>query len=543
MPAIAAAAQLPFTEPLAPGASPDPVSQWAEVASAAVRLPLATALASVLALRPRRRGTPERNLAVIHTQIILAVVGALVMLVVGSSLARAFGIVGAAGLRALPREDRRSEGRGRHAVDAGDRPGHRRRTLDDRHLRHGVPAGAPVGGRVLRASRGPEHDRHAQDRRRPGGEGQGGTGAAASGRVVRRAGDVARRTGVRRPVARRPAVGPAVRSGCRDWTRRGNSKSRSTSRRSERVIIMQLVTQPDDGVEPVLSAIEKAKKSIDIVVFRLDIKEVVSGLHMAVKRGVAVRALIAHTNKGGEKALRKLETRLLDAGVTVSRTADELVRYHGKMMIVDGRRVYVNGFNFTWIDVERSRSFGAVTAAPRLVKEGLKLFQADLDRQPYVSSCDRLVVSPDNARVRLSAFIKGARKQLLVYDPNASDPRMLRLLAERARAGLDVRIIGALGARAIVTAQKYPGKRLHVRAIIRDGRQAFLGSQSLRALELDRRRELGVIIREAPAVKKMAAVFEADWALTPGARKIQEEEKPGPPSARAPSGASAGASA
>ena len=34
----------------------------------------------------------------IQTQIILAVVGAVVMLVVGASLARAFGIVGAAGL-------------------------------------------------------------------------------------------------------------------------------------------------------------------------------------------------------------------------------------------------------------------------------------------------------------------------------------------------------------------------------------------------------------------------------------------------------------
>ena len=34
----------------------------------------------------------------IQTQIILAIIGALVMLVVGASLARAFGVVGAAGL-------------------------------------------------------------------------------------------------------------------------------------------------------------------------------------------------------------------------------------------------------------------------------------------------------------------------------------------------------------------------------------------------------------------------------------------------------------
>jgi uncharacterized membrane protein YhiD involved in acid resistance len=59
---------------------------------------LAAALGTLLALRPRRRGTPLRSMPVIETQIILASVGALIMLVVGTSLARAFGIVGAANL-------------------------------------------------------------------------------------------------------------------------------------------------------------------------------------------------------------------------------------------------------------------------------------------------------------------------------------------------------------------------------------------------------------------------------------------------------------
>jgi uncharacterized membrane protein YhiD involved in acid resistance len=65
---------------------------------ALVRLPIAAALSAMLAFRPRRRGTPKRQAPVIQTQIILAIVGATVMLVVGASLARAFGIVGAAGL-------------------------------------------------------------------------------------------------------------------------------------------------------------------------------------------------------------------------------------------------------------------------------------------------------------------------------------------------------------------------------------------------------------------------------------------------------------
>jgi hypothetical protein len=68
------------------------------VERAVLALPFATVLGAALAFRPRRRGTPPRSAPVIETQIVLAVVGATVMLVVGSSLARAFGIVGAANL-------------------------------------------------------------------------------------------------------------------------------------------------------------------------------------------------------------------------------------------------------------------------------------------------------------------------------------------------------------------------------------------------------------------------------------------------------------
>jgi hypothetical protein len=68
------------------------------VARAALSLPFAAILGAVLAFRPRARGTPPRSAVVIQTQIVLALVGALVMLIVGASLARAFGIVGVASL-------------------------------------------------------------------------------------------------------------------------------------------------------------------------------------------------------------------------------------------------------------------------------------------------------------------------------------------------------------------------------------------------------------------------------------------------------------
>jgi phosphatidylserine/phosphatidylglycerophosphate/cardiolipin synthase-like enzyme len=288
---------------------------------------------------------------------------------------------------------------------------------------------------------------------------------------------------------------------------------------------MKLIIQPDAGVAPVVTAVKQAKKSVDILIFRLDRDEITRALEAAVGRGVAVRALIAHTHTGSDKVLRKLELRLLAAGVSVSRTDDELLRYHGKMMIVDGRILHVYGFNFTRLDIAKSRSLGVVTKNPKLVKEALKLFKADDTRQPYVAACDRFVVSPENARERLSAFISGARRQLLIYDPQVTDDAMLRLLTQRVRAGVDVRVIGKVEAKWKIKGDRYPGRRLHVRAIIRDGRRAFLGSQSLRRLQLEKRREIGIIINDRRVVRQMMELFEQDWAQTDGGKKRERKEE------------------
>jgi uncharacterized membrane protein YhiD involved in acid resistance len=98
-PAIAAAQGSIFENGVGTAVHPfDLAAQLLPVRHAVVSLPLACLLGAALSFRPRRRGTPPRSSAVIQTQVILAVVGAIVMLVVGTSVARAFGIVGVASL-------------------------------------------------------------------------------------------------------------------------------------------------------------------------------------------------------------------------------------------------------------------------------------------------------------------------------------------------------------------------------------------------------------------------------------------------------------
>jgi phosphatidylserine/phosphatidylglycerophosphate/cardiolipin synthase-like enzyme len=85
---------------------------------------------------------------------------------------------------------------------------------------------------------------------------------------------------------------------------------------------------------------------------------------------------------------------------------------------------------------------------------------------------------------------------------------------------VDVRVIGKVGGRGHdLVHQKYPGHRLHVRAILRDATQAFIGSQSLRALELDKRREVGIVVTRPSIIKELVETFDADWAQTALGRK------------------------
>jgi cardiolipin synthase len=273
---------------------------------------------------------------------------------------------------------------------------------------------------------------------------------------------------------------------------------------------VKLILQPEAGIAPVVQAIKQARTSVSICIFRMDRPEVEKALAAAVQRGVNVSALVAHTNRGGEAALRKLEQRLLAAGATVSRTGDDLARYHAKYLVVDNV-LHVLGFNLTKLDILKSRSFAVSTKDRRSVQEALKLFAADTSRQPYQPARSNLVVSPETSRDELAQFIRGAKRRLSIYDVKVQDPSMVKLLNERAARGVEVRVIGSLKGGGEAIEVRKLSMRLHVRAIVRDGTRAFVGSQSLRTLELTGRREVGLIITNPTVARKIQQVFDSDW--------------------------------
>ena len=290
---------------------------------------------------------------------------------------------------------------------------------------------------------------------------------------------------------------------------------------------MKLLIQPSDGVGALLKSINRAKISVELTIFRFDHKGLEEALTSAVKRGVSVHALIAHVNGSGGEALRKLETRLLAAGVTVARTDNGLARYHSKFVVIDRHELFVLAFNFTHQDISQSRSFGLITKKRDVVHEAAALFEADSNRRPYRPGAANFVVSPLNARQQLSSFIKGAKREILIYDPRISDSGMIRLLENRFDANVSVRIIGRVSnKKSRLPSRRFVNMRLHTRAMIRDRKTVFIGSQSLRELELDGRREVGLICNDRAIVAALLKVFEEDWASSEELKVSNDDARP-----------------
>jgi cardiolipin synthase len=129
-------------------------------------------------------------------------------------------------------------------------------------------------------------------------------------------------------------------------------------------------------------------------------------------------------------------------------------------------------------------------------------------------------VSPLNSRAALLELIEGAREQLLIYDSRLSDNQMQRVLERQAMKGVEVRVIGKVEKDLReVSVRKYGADRLHVRAIVRDGERVFIGSQSLRRAELERRREIGIIFDDARVASQIATIFDEDWVLSSGSKE------------------------
>ena len=281
---------------------------------------------------------------------------------------------------------------------------------------------------------------------------------------------------------------------------------------------LSLIVQPGDSFFPIVDAIDTATQNIKMTIFRMDDPIVRDAMSYAVARGVKVQALVAPAAKGWNKRNKKLAEDLSKLGIEVRMTKsrkEKIKRYHYKMMTFDDSQSLILTFNPTQKNLHYARDFGLLIRDHEITTELNRLFDADWHGDVFKPKELPLVISPYNSRKKLIELLSSADRSIRILDAKVEDQQVMGVLLRKASTGCDVRIISRDTFYDSVVPNFHVKKlarfKLHAKCVIVDGVRFFVGSQNLRAVSLDRRREVGIIVEDDGLARRIERVFDEDW--------------------------------
>jgi phosphatidylserine/phosphatidylglycerophosphate/cardiolipin synthase-like enzyme len=285
---------------------------------------------------------------------------------------------------------------------------------------------------------------------------------------------------------------------------------------------IELSVLPEAGAAPFTSVLERATRTIRVMVYLMGTGPILDTLEAKARAGVDVRVILDVGQKGVNQ---KYMDRLAAAGADVIWSDPQWSYMHAKTLVVDEAEAVVSTGNYDQYHMASERNYAMHDTDPADVDVLVKLFDADFTRTSPDLSCTRLVVSPVNSRDRIVALVASAKTSIDVESMQLADADVRDALAERAAAGVTVRALladpGWIDANASAAAflaahgiearsMKKPG--VHVKAIVVDGAAAYAGSENLSYTSLSKNREVGAIFDEPANVAAMQATFTTDWA-------------------------------
>lgn len=292
----------------------------------------------------------------------------------------------------------------------------------------------------------------------------------------------------------------------------------------------RLIVGPDEGIQPVIEFIQQARKTIWLKQFKLIDPPMVGALADAAARGVAVRLILNERRSAGDRINDDTRRVMEESGVLVHWGSNRFAVTHEKSIVVDNRLAMIATFNSCPTCLAQTRDYGVISADEDEVDEIMSCFSADWDNRPFRPlPHSTLIWSPYDTRVRVAAFIDGAKKTLDIQHPKLCDTTVLDRILAAQRRGVRVRFLCG-GRRGIsewdvldsfsswrilqhsgIRVRRQKALKLHAKLLVADGTQALVGSFNLDRSAFDLRRELGIVIGERPLAGRLAEIFQKDW--------------------------------
>jgi phosphatidylserine/phosphatidylglycerophosphate/cardiolipin synthase-like enzyme len=285
-----------------------------------------------------------------------------------------------------------------------------------------------------------------------------------------------------------------------------------------------VLVEPDDGYATLLAELDHARCEIALSIYLLSDDVVLQSLAAAHARGVNVRVQLEEDPFGGGFGSAETTTEFLEtAGIPWRWTPSRFNFSHAKYMVIDRQVAIIMNMNLTASAFNSNREFAVMTTDPAVVDETYRVFDADWRDVPLQGALRHVVTSPENSRQTMIGLIDAAQDSIDLYAEVIRDDAFIAALSNAARRGVSVRLIvnessdpldqdvyARLAAAGIDI--RFSGRLyIHAKAMMFDGRQAFIGSQNPTANSFDNNREIGMIVDDPISLSRCASVFAREW--------------------------------
>ncbi len=295
---------------------------------------------------------------------------------------------------------------------------------------------------------------------------------------------------------------------------------------------LSLFVEPDDGVAPIVDAINGAQQSVLMEMYLLSDQDVLSALEQAAQRGVDVRVILDSKPYGGptmHNINQKAMTALQSAGAQVHWSNPAFTYTHEKAFVIDGTESIITTTNMSKSAFSANREYGLVDTNPAEAQAIAAIFQADWNLQQPSFDDPSLVVSPVNSRGMLENLIQSAQRSLLIEDEECNDPEVIQMIGQKAQAGVNVEVllagptngkapsssdeseVSALQNAGVTNVKLMTSLYLHGKAIVVDGTTGYVGSVNLSATSMDKNREVGLIIKDSSILSTISSTIQSDF--------------------------------
>jgi cardiolipin synthase A/B len=292
----------------------------------------------------------------------------------------------------------------------------------------------------------------------------------------------------------------------------------------------RLIVLPDDSAQPILEAINGAKKSLRIKMFVFSDPALLQAVIAAQHRGVKVQVMLNPARRSGEAQNEESRKLLSDAGVDVIDSNPSFDLTHEKSVVVDDTTAFVHSLNWETKNLMETRDYAVVTDHPHEVDEIIACFEADWHRKEFDAGKEaRLVWCKGNGRDRIAELIDAAKHTLFVQNERYQDSIIIEHLVRAQMRGVKVHVMarpphtlkedklveGVGGLRVMddvgIKIHKLKHLKLHAKMLLADGLRAIIGSINLSPGSFDSRRELSIEVTDEHVIDRLQKIVHHDW--------------------------------